>query len=162
MSANLARSSHRSEDVIVEQLPQLEALRPHVVTLLVGANDVVTGVDADTFRSNVATILEAITARLPADRVFVITTPDYTLTPRGGDYGDRVEQRAGIRAFNAIIREEAAERGMNVVDITPVSERVPEDPALLADDALHPSAKQYAGWVELIARAMRERLARSR
>jgi acyl-CoA thioesterase I len=158
ISANLARNGATSQDIIVEQLPQLQALRPHVVSLLVGVNDAVVGVDPETYRSNVSTILQAITARVPPERVFVVTTPDYTLTPRGGDYGDRAQQRAGIQAYNEILGEEAEARGMNVVDITHVSDRVPDDPSLLAADALHPSAKQYAGWVEVIARSMRERL----
>lgn len=159
LSANLARSSATSEDVIVEQLPQLRSLRPHVVSLLVGVNDVVAGVDPEAYRANVTTILDAITERLPARRVFILTTPDYTLTPRGGDYGDRAQQSAGIAAINAILAEEAATRGMHLIDISGVSDRVAVDPSLLATDGLHPSAKQYAGWVELIATRMRPALA---
>lgn len=158
LSANLGRSGATSEDVVLEQLPQLRTLRPNLVSLLVGVNDVVVGTEPETYRANVATILDAILERLPADRVVVITTPDYTLTPRGGDYGDREEQRAGIVLMNAIATQEARVRGMHVVDISAISDRVMEDPSLLADDALHPSAKQYAGWVELIARSVRQAL----
>jgi lysophospholipase L1-like esterase len=159
LAANLGRAGATSEDVVLEQLPQLRALRPNVVSLLVGVNDVVVGVHPDTYRANIVTILEAILERLPADRAFVVTTPDYTLTPRGGDYGDRAQQSEGIRALNEILADEARARGMHVIDISPVSDRVPEDPSLLGSDGLHPSAKQYAGWVELIARHVREALA---
>jgi lysophospholipase L1-like esterase len=158
LSANLGRAGATSEDVVVEQLPQLQTLRPHVVSLLVGVNDVVAGVPPEDYRANVRTILDTIIERLPADHVFVVTTPDYTLTPRGGDYGDREGQRAGIDRVNEIIEQEALARGMHVVDISPVSDRVREDRSLVDDDGLHPSAKQYAGWVELIARSMREAL----
>ena len=47
----------------------------------------------------------------------------------------------------------AEERGIVVVDISPVSDRVTEDRTLVVD-GLHPSGKQYAGWVELIAPRM--------
>jgi hypothetical protein len=36
-----------------------------------------------------------------------------------------------------------------------VSDRVTDDPTLVGADGLSPSAKQYAGWVELIAPRMR-------
>ncbi len=42
-------------------------------------------------------------------------------------------------------------RGIGWVDISDVADDVPSDPSLVARDGLHPSAKQYSGWVELIA-----------
>ena len=48
----------------------------------------------------------------------------------------------------------AAERGITVVDLAPISDLVAKDETMLTDDGLHPSAKQYAGWVELIVPAI--------
>ena len=156
VTANLAQSGRTSQDVIDEQLWVLRTLRPELVSLLVGANDVIAPeVGPDDYRANVATILDALLAELPAQRIFVVTTPDHTLTPRGGDYGDPVVQRAGIAEANAILGEEAASRGIHVIDIGPISSRVADDPSLVAPDGLHPSAKQFAGWVEIIAPQVR-------
>lgn len=155
ITANLAAIRQTSRDLIDEQLPQLDELQPQFVSLLVGVNDVVRRVDADTYRTNLGIIFDAILERVPASRVLVLTTPDYTLTPHGSDYGDPQQQSEQIRLFNQILEEETTERGLALVDISPVSDRVPVDPSLLAADELHPSGKQYAGWVELMAPVVR-------
>jgi len=95
------------------------------------------------------------------DRVLVVSTPDYTLTPQGPRYGDLERQSTRVRRFNAILREEAEARDLGFVDIMPVADRVPDDLTLVARDGLHPSGKQYAGWVELIAPKVRAMLSRS-
>jgi lysophospholipase L1-like esterase len=154
LAANLAETQTGSQQVIDEQLRQLTSYRPDVVSLQVGVNDVIAAdVSLDDYRANVAKILDALVAELSPDRIFVITTPDYTLTRHGGDYGDRASVRAAIAEANAIITVAAEARGIVVVDISPVSDRVTEDRTLVVD-GLHPSGKQYAGWVELIAPRM--------
>jgi lysophospholipase L1-like esterase len=157
--ANLATSSATSQDVIEHQLPGFAELRPEFVTLLVGVNDVIFEVDPELYRLNLGIVFDAILRTVPVDRILVVTTPDYTLTPHGGDYHDREQERVRIANLNALLIVEAASRGLAVVDITPVSNRVPEDATLLANDGMHPSGKQYAGWVELIAPIVRRLLA---
>jgi lysophospholipase L1-like esterase len=83
-------------------------------------------------------------------RVLVVTTPDYTVTPAGADYGDPARQSAGIRANNAIISEIAGARGIAVVDVYDISLGAAADHAQVAADGLHPSGAQYALWVERI------------
>ena len=51
--ANLGVNGFTSRDVIEVELPQLAALRPDFVTLLIGVNDVVQGVPEATYRQNV-------------------------------------------------------------------------------------------------------------
>ena len=60
---------------------------------------------------------------------------------------------------NVTLRSIAAERGIAVVAIAPIADLVEGDPTLVASDGLHPSGKQYAGWVELIAPVVRGLLA---
>ena len=140
-----------SRDVIEVQLPQLPALEPGFVTVLVGVNDVVQDVSEATYRENVTIILDELLRRLPPARILVVTTPDYTVTPRGGDYGDPAQQAAEIRRFNAAIAELAAERGIHVVDVHDISLEAAADRSLVADDGLHPSVAQYTHWVDRIA-----------
>jgi lysophospholipase L1-like esterase len=165
--ANLAVNGRTTLGVIEEQLPDLEQADPDLVTLLVGVNDVILGTPPDEYRANLQLILDggvAVEGERPlpglldlvgADRVVLITTPDYTLTPKGDQFTRTPEEKAAhaatIDEFNRILREEADARGIAVVDITPISDLVPSDPTLTAADDLHPSGKQYAGWVELIA-----------
>ena len=88
--------------------------------------------------------------RVGAGRVLVVTTPDYTVTPAGADYGNPAAQAAAIRAFNDILGGLAAARGITVVDIYDISLRAGADRSLVAGDGLHPSGAQYALWVERI------------
>jgi len=156
LAANLGVNGFTSGDVVSVELPQLPALRPELVTLLIGVNDVVQGVPETTYRRNVATILDALVREVGAGRVLVVTTPDYTVTPAGADYGDPVTQSAAIRRNNAINSELAAARGIAVVDIYDLSLRAAVDRSLVASDGLHPSGAQYSLWVELIAPAIAE------
>ena len=157
---NPAVNGYTSSDVIIDELPQLDALRPEFVTLLIGVNDVVQGVPDSQYAGNVAVILEELLTRLPADRILCVATPDYTVTPRGASFGDPAQQSDGIVRVNAILREACEQRGLSFVpEIFEISLAALEDPSLVADDGLHPSGKQYALWVEAIEPAVRELVA---
>jgi lysophospholipase L1-like esterase len=148
---NLAVNGWRSRDVLDVQVPRLTTLRPGFVSLLVGVNDVVQRVPPAAFRTHAAAILDAVLGHVPANRVVVVSTPDYTVTPAGADYGDPDRQRAGIVENNAILAALARERGVAYVDIFDISSEAATDRSLVARDGLHPSGAQYARWVERIA-----------
>ena len=158
--ANLAVNGFTSRDVADLELPALAALQPEFVSLLVGVNDVVQGVPESTYRRNVDRILDDLVGRLGAERILVVTTPDYTVTPAGADFGDPVQQGAGIRSFNEVLAGIAAARGVRVVDIHDLSLAAASDPSLVARDGLHPSGTQYARWVERILPAVEMLLGR--
>jgi acyl-CoA thioesterase-1 len=157
--ANLGVNGFTSADVIQVELPQLAALRPELLTLLVGVNDVVQGVPEAAYRRNVGAILDELMRRVGADRVLIVTTPDYTVTPAGADYGDPTTQSAAIRRNNAINTELATARGIAVVDIYGLSLGAATDRSMVADDGLHPSGAQYRLWVGRIAPVLGELLA---
>jgi acyl-CoA thioesterase I len=156
---NIGVNGFTSRDVIEVELPQLDRLRPGIVSLLVGVNDVVQGVPEATYRRNVGLLLDELVQRVGADRVFLVTTPDYTVTPAGRDYGDPTVQAAAIRRNNAINIELAAARGILVVDIHDLSLGAARDRSLVASDGLHPSGAQYRLWVDRIEPALRTMLA---
>ena len=149
--ANLGVNGFTSDDLIRRELPALAALRPGFVSVLIGVNDVVRGVSRETYSANVGFIFERLIGLVPANRIVIVSTPDYTLTPAGADYGDPIQQSAAIADFNEVERAAAAARGIEFVDISAVARRVSADRSLVAGDGLHPSGKQYAGWVELVA-----------
>jgi lysophospholipase L1-like esterase len=157
--ANLAVNGYTSGDVVARELPRVPSLGPELVSLLIGVNDVVQGVAPQTYRRNVEAILDDLVRRVASGRVWVVTTPDYTVTPAGADYGDPLRQAAGIRELNGILAHAAAARGVVVVDIHDISLRARDDPGLVARDGLHPSGEQYRLWVERIAPAVRQLLA---
>lgn len=149
--ANLGVNGYTSADLIADELPALDGLAPEFVTVLIGVNDVVQGVPGDRYAANVVTILDALLARLPPERIITIAIPDYTVTPAGADFGDPLAQSNGIRANNAIMKRLADQRGIAFVDIVDISLEAATDRGLVADDGLHPSGAQYARWVERIA-----------
>ena len=158
--ANLGVNGYTSADLIADELPQLDALRPELVSLLVGVNDVVRGIPDAEYAANVALILEALADRLPADRIVCVATPDYTRTPRGAEYGDPDLQSDRIVRINAVLREACEMRGMTFVpEIFEISQRATDEPSLVAEDGLHPSGEQYGRWVEAIAPVVEELLA---
>jgi lysophospholipase L1-like esterase len=159
LAGNLAAQGQTSANVVADQLWEVEGRRPQVVTLQVGVNDIIApDIDLDDYRANIATILDALLQIVPAPRIFAVGTPDFTLTAHGGDFGARETIRSEIREANAILAAEARARAISFIDVSPVSDRVAEDPTLVWVDGLSPSAKQYAGWVELIAPRMRTAL----
>ena len=106
--ANLGVNGYTTADLIRDELPVLAGLRPAFVTLLIGVNDVVAGVTATAYEANVITILDAVEATVPVQRIVTVAIPDYTATPRGGDFGERRQQHDAIVLNNATMARLAA------------------------------------------------------
>ncbi len=157
LAGNPALNGFTSADLINDELPQLDALRPELASVLIGVNDVVQGVPHSQYGGNVAIILEELLTRLPPNRILCIATPDYTVTPSGAAFGDPAHQSDAIARFNVILREACEHREVRFVPETfEISQAALEDPSLVADDGLHPSGKQYSLWVDAIEPVVRE------
>jgi lysophospholipase L1-like esterase len=149
--ANPSANGFSTQDLIDRELPVLDAKGADFVTLLIGVNDWVRQVDAATFHRNLNSIIEHIEKKLSNKKHLVlITIPDFGVTPQGSQYGHGRDIAKGLTEFNDIIKAEALQRGLACVDIFPVSKLMKDDPALVAADGLHPSAKEYALWEALI------------
>jgi lysophospholipase L1-like esterase len=122
-----------------------------VVTLLIGVNDQYQGLSQANYRVKFVQLLNtAISfAKNKASRVFVLSIPDYGVTP----YANGQDAIIGpqIDEFNNINREESIKAGVNYVNITTISKQAGNNFNLLANDGLHPSALQYAQWVEVLS-----------
>jgi len=151
LAANLGVNGATSADLIRAQLPALARLGPEIASVLIGVNDVVQGVPPARYEANVVTILDTLLGRLPADRLFAVAIPDYTVTPAGADYGDPAARHEAIVAANATMARLAAGRRIAWVDIFDLSLRAADERTLVASDGLHPSGAQYALWVARIA-----------
>jgi len=149
--ANLAVNGYTTDDLIRYELPALDELEPAFVSVQIGVNDVVRGRSPGSYITNVRTILDDVSRRVGPGRIVTVAVPDYTVTPAGADYGDPRRRHDGIVAVNQAMAREAADRGIAFVDIFDVSRQAKEDATLVANDGLHPSARQYGLWVERIA-----------
>jgi len=159
LTANVAVNGSTAGDVRRLQLPAVARLRPGFVSLLVGVNDVVRGIPARVYGADLETVVDVLLELIPPDRLLLVTTPDYTVTHAGADYGDPAIRRAGIERVNEILVGTADRRGVAVVDILDLSLRAAADPSLVASDGLHPSGRQYALWVERMLPVVRRMLA---
>ena len=145
--ANLAVDGSTTLDVLEHQLPEVTRHRPGFVSLLIGVNDVVRDVAPGTYAGRLGAIVDGLAAAVGAGRVLLVTTPDYTVTPAGADYGDPVVRARTIRAANRTMAGLATERGIALADVHALSLEVTDDPSLVAADGLHPSGRQYGRWV---------------
>jgi acyl-CoA thioesterase I len=148
-----------TKDAIDKELPKFIRSNPTFASLLIGVNDWVQGVDETTFRNRFSYLIDQMLAALPnKKRLLVVTIPDFGVTPTGPKYSRGRNIHEGIKQFNQIVSEEAAKRGLKVVDIFPLSKKMGEDKSLVAKDRLHPSAKEYAEWEKIIFPAALELL----
>lgn len=129
------------------------------VTLLIGVNNEYRQYAIDHYRKEFKELLQTALkyAAGNPDHVFVVSIPDWGSTPFGANDGKgRSPEQIGkeIDEYNAIAKEEAQKSKVHFTDINPISKKAKHDPALIANDNLHPSGKMYAEWAELIAKEM--------
>jgi acyl-CoA thioesterase I len=140
-----------TKDAIDRELPKFISSNPNFATLLIGVNDWVQGVDESTFRNRFSYLIDQMLAVLPnKKRLIIVTIPDFGVTPTGPKYSRGRNIHEGILRFNQVVTEEARKRGLEVVDIFPLSKKMGQDKSLVAKDGLHPSAKAYAEWEKII------------
>lgn len=135
-----------------------------LVTLLIGVNNQYRGRTLDEYAREFAVLLERAIgfAGRRADRVVVLAIPDWGVTPFAARSGrDTAATARELDAYNAAAAKLCAQRGVAFVDIAPVSRERGAEPAMLADDGLHPSAAMYAEWARLAQPVVRRLLAPS-
>jgi acyl-CoA thioesterase-1 len=152
---NPAVNGYTTLDLIRDELPLFKKLKPDLVTVLIGVNDLVQGRSPEAYRQSLRTIYQEVVV---GSDVFAISIPTWSYTPAAADFGgaEHVARLTGI--FNGVAREEAAVLGFTWIDLGPVSTSRIGSPEWLASDQLHPGDAQYAAWAEVIWPAMRDRL----
>jgi lysophospholipase L1-like esterase len=155
--AEIVATTGWTTDELMQALAAHAPAPPYaLVSLLIGVNNQYRGGDLEIYRGEFAELLEnAIAwAGQAADRVIVVSIPDWGVTPFAADKAaDGANVAAAIDRFNAVAEGLAQAAGAHWVDVTRLSRGVAR--SLLADDGLHPSAEQYAHWVERILPAAR-------
>jgi lysophospholipase L1-like esterase len=142
---NLGVNGYTSADLIREELPVARNVRPQIVTILIGANDVVQGFSAATYRTHLAEIYDSLQhVGLAAKRVVAVSTPDFSDLPGAALFGTAADLGARIDAFNRLAQSEAAARAFPYVDITAISRERNRLDDWLAADGLHPGPAQHA------------------
>ncbi len=124
-----------------------------LVTLLIGVNNQYRGRSAAEYIVQFGQLLAravALAGGRPG-RVVVVSIPDWGVTRFAREHGhDAAAIGATLDRFNALAQATTEAAGAAFIDITDLSRKHSDE---LADDGLHPDARQYARWVERIAPA---------
>jgi acyl-CoA thioesterase I len=149
---NLGVNGYTTDDLVAHELPALKSFAPTVVTLAIGANDLVQNGALERYRAHVRGILASILAAgVPPSGLFVLPQPDWSRSPAAAAFGDPRSLGARIEAYNEALRAEATAVGARWVDLGPTMRRQ-ADERVVASDGLHPAARAYDEWAEELAR----------
>jgi lysophospholipase L1-like esterase len=156
---NLGADGATSADVIADQLERAVLLRPRLVTLSIGPNDLTAHVPVAEYERNVDTIFRRL-ARETGAVVVTNLLPDLAVTPRFRGRPTTPEVDELTRRFNEALLRRARPNGIEVVDLYhPSSAEIPQRPELLATDGYHPSDVGYERWAELVWAGVARRIA---
>ncbi|RZL50932.1 MAG: SGNH/GDSL hydrolase family protein [Pedobacter sp.] len=128
-----------------------------IVTLLIGVNNQYRGDSQTQYKKEFVELLNAAIgfAKGNKSRVFVVSIPDWGVTPFGKGSGRNIQTIAAeIDAFNAINKQETLAAGVSYTEITTASRNAFTDVKLVANDGLHPSGKMYADWAAKVSSAV--------
>ena len=156
---NLGEGGATSADVVRSQLDRALLLRPHLVTLSIGPNDITGRVPVQDYERNVDRIFRKLTEETRAV-VVANLLPDLAATPRfRGRAAAPAVSRLTVR-FNEALARVARGYGVEVVDLYELSRaELPRHPELVAADGYHPSDLGYARWAELLWTGVKRRIA---
>jgi acyl-CoA thioesterase I len=109
--------------------------RPDLVTIWVGANDIIDGVDAGDFEAELADLLDRLRDKTKAF-IVIADIPDLTQLPRFRANPQRSVTKERIAAFNDAIERQADKHHVPVVKLSkePIEDRFVSD-----IDGFHPS-----------------------
>lgn len=121
------------------------------VSLLIGVNNQYRGVPVDQYALEFVELLKKAIARSGnrQNRVFVLSIPDWSLTPYGRTRDFALAGRE-IAQYNLVNRRICDDHGVHYIDVTTGSPETAGDISFLSPDALHPSGKAYQRWANLL------------
>lgn len=156
---NFGKSGAGAEEVLREQVQQAIAVQPDLVTLSVGANDILRHTGLGSFRRSLTGIVERLQAQTRA--LIVITNiPNFSLlriipTPL------KPFAKLNIQRFNATVARLAATHHLIHIDAfrltTLFIRQFPNE--IIYKDGFHPSDFGYALWANTIMTSIEAKLA---
>lgn len=120
-----------------------------MVSLLIGVNNQYRGYPIKQYRKEFEQLLAQSIQLAEGDksRVFVLSIPDYGVTPFAREKNPQ-KIAVEIDQYNNIARQICEKQEITFFDITEISRNAVNDPSLIANDGLHPSGKMYGLWAE--------------
>ena len=154
---NPAVNGFTTLDLIDAELKYVRRLRPQLVSILIGVNDLVQGRTPDEYSASLRKIYDEVAGlELPAGRAVAISLPNWSVVPGARDFGDPAHLRRLTDAFNAVARNEAGSRAFTWIDISAASMDGATTKGWISSDRLHPGDPQYAAWADVIWDVVKE------
>ena len=147
-SVNVIAKTGWTTNELIDTLSKSYLDKYDVVSLLIGVNNQFRGYQIDKYVMEFENLLiRAIDYSKNKKNVFVLSIPDYGVTPFGKIRGQEKIYKE-INSYNDINRVLAEKYNVLYFDITEISRNAENDTSLLAEDKLHPSKKMYKMWVD--------------
>lgn len=126
----------------------------NLVSLLIGVNNQYQNQPFTIFQTEFDQLLTtSINIAGNKDRVFVVSIPDYGVTPFGSANSQTIGQE--IDQYNSYMETKCDSLGILYINITEISRTLGSTNGALTNDNLHPSASQYTEWVnEMLAEVL--------
>jgi acyl-CoA thioesterase I len=159
---NLAVAGARFGDVRRDQLAAAARIRPDLVLVAVGANDVTGLTTLGSVRDDLGGIVDGLRAARCDVAIVVTGSPDVGSAPR---LAQPLRTVAGWRTgqLNGAVRDVAGRDGLVFAPVAQrTGRRFRADRSLFAADGFHPSAAGYATWLPVIEPALQRALTRRR
>jgi lysophospholipase L1-like esterase len=158
LMTNFSISGAKTEDVLLEQLPAAERIRPDLVLISVGANDVTHLTRICAVRESLTQIIHRLRAANASVRIVLTGSPDMGAPPRV-PWALRPIAAWRTRRLNWMFESVARAHGAIFAPIAVVTGPLfRRDHTLFANDRFHPNERGYATWLATLNHAIGEAL----
>lgn len=155
---NVCAAGASIHDVLEKQASRLAKLRPTLVTLSVGSNDLLQETQVEHFARDYEDVV--IRIKRTCNVVVITNIPSLSSAP-GLPPQVRNSVRQRTLTFNRSIAEIAERYGLPLFDLYSVSESLALHPEFFSADGVHPSDRGYEFWAEAMWPLVEEAINRS-
>ena len=141
-------------DALNLELPVALDSHPDLITIWLGVNDIVDKVSANSYASDLNTLLARLRANSPHARIAIANVPDLTLLPffAGTDTQLLTQQ---IQVYNTVIASAAQQHQAILVDLAQQNYNLKAHPEYInSNDGLHPSDIGYEQLAKVFYQAL--------
>ena len=118
----------------------------NLMSLLIGVNNQFSGIPFEIYANEFDELINQMIDAVGSNRIFVVSIPDYGVTPFGSNNSETIAQE--LDDYNEYARSRCQALNIPYINITEISRNLGASEGALASDNLHPSGTQYALWVD--------------
>jgi lysophospholipase L1-like esterase len=121
----------------------------NLVSLLIGVNNQYLNRPFSLYEAEFDSLLQtAMEIAGDSGNIFVVSIPDYGVTPFGSDERESIARE--IDQYNRYAKSRCNEAEITFIDVTSISRELGDSSGALVSDGLHPSGYQYSLWTDRI------------